>query len=248
MDVRQMLNQTTVDPLGDSLSELQLIQYCGNDKMILNAARVSYANDGDINAPINERDEVLIKYMLKNKHFSPFEHNLITFRVKAPLYVVQEMLRHRIGVSVNQQSARYVEPGKNEPKHWRKFYVPNKFRKQDTVNRQGSVGEIQDNFKDIRNKYIDICDCAFDYYEDLIKSGVCREQARGVLPHSTYTTLYYTLNLRSLMHFLELRLSKSAQWEIRQYAKHMSDIASKIFPVVFKTIDELKLFQYEEND
>lgn len=240
------------DPLRDNISEIELIQACGSDKMIVNAARVSYGNDASINEAVTERDKKLIKFLLRHRHGTPFEHNLITFRVKAPLYVIQEMLRHRIGVSFNQESHRYIQPGQKSTEQGspiRKYYVPQTFRLQDTKNKQSSIGSIDNELNDASKElYINSCDEAFNNYESLINKGVCREQARGVLPHCTYSSLYFTLNLRSLMHFLGLRLPQNAQWEIRQYAKCALILCEPIFPETFEIIKELGILQHEEND
>lgn len=235
------INKNGYDVLGDGISNLQLVQIFGTDRMVVNAARVSYANDVDLHAPVTEKDRKLIRFLLKHHHGTPLEHNLITFRVKAPLYVVQEMLRHRIGTSFNQQSHRYIEPGKGEENVERKFYVPTHFRYQHKTNRQASEGEFPEvDYLRARADYLEACEFSYDQYQKLIDAGVAREQARGVLPHSTYTSLYFTLNLRSLMHFLGLRLEEDAQWEIRQYANQMNWIAEHYFPVTLGVWRELR--------
>lgn len=244
-----------IDPLKDGISELQVVQVCGNDRMIVNAARVSYASDLAADAPLNDKDLKLIKFLIANEHGSPLEHNLITFRVKAPLYVVQEMLRHRIGVSINQLSARYAEPWKNKViggninidgkeypcRFYNLFYTPKTFRLQDSKNKQSSYGSIDSSLDAvIRADYIHSNIRSFETYERLLSHGVAREIARGVLPHSTYTELYYTMNLRSLMHFLHLRLSDAAQFEIRQFASGMKELAAQHFAIVFKIMEEIE--------
>lgn len=236
------------DPLQDGISEIEYIQHCGNDKMIVNAARVSYANDTRLDEEINEKDIKLLKFLIQNDHGTPFEHNLITFRIKTPLYVIQEMLRHRIGTSFNQESHRYIEPGKNiNTGVIRKFYIPNEFRLQDNKNKQSSKGIIENN-EEAKEIYLRQCEQAFDAYNELISRKVCREQARGVLPHCTYSSLYFTVNLRSFIHFSKLRLSKNAQWEIRQYAKYMLEICKPLFPGALSVLSELNILNYEDND
>lgn len=224
-----------IDPLGDGVSCVEYIQHVGSDKMIINAARVSYDKDEIQNIVFNDKDRSLLKYLLDNEHLSPLEHTLISFRVTAPLYVVQEMLRHRIGVSFNQVSHRYTEPDKRE-KLLRKFYKPLKLRGQSQSNKQSSTEDFEPTQKDYE-QYEYACNVAFDVYEKLINNGICREQARGVLPHSTYTSLYITFNLRSLTHFLKLRLSPNAQWEIQQYAKAFFTIAKSFFPETFSLLN-----------
>jgi len=226
------------DVLGDGISSVELIQVMGSDEMIAAAARVSYAKDTSpmpVN-PLSERGQSnakLIRYMIDHEHGSPFEHTLITFRVTAPLFVVQEMLRHRIGVSFNQQSGRFTE---FKPE----FYTPKVFRQQATKNKQSSEGEVK--YAGLtRNVYQMANLAAYESYQSLLRLGVCREQARGVLPHCTYTSLYITFNVRSLMHFLDLRLSPDAQWEIMQYAREFARHFEQFFPLTHRAWMEKRL-------
>lgn len=226
------------DPLGDGVSLVEYIQHTGSDKMIVHAARVSYAADTR-DVEFNPKDRKLLKFLLENNHGTPLEHNLITFKVRAPLYVIQEMLRHRIGTSFNQESYRYIEPGAKSDVICR-FYVPQKFRKQDQKNKQSSTGEFDEVSNDLVTFfYRQQCENAFKTYESLLENGVARELARGVLPHSTYSSLYFTCNIRSLVHFLGLRLDTRAQWEIQMYARAMADIAKSLFPETFDVLKEL---------
>lgn len=245
-----------VDIYGDGVSSVSLIQYCGNDKGIVNAARTSFGNDRSIEDEFNEKDSRLLARLLGDNHGSVLEHNLLTFRLTIPLFVVQELLRHRVGCSFSQLSMRYSEPGKNQEcateelkfgetvlavKYLKKFYTPKIFRRQSKENKQGSAENLSEN-EDIaaRAIYISQCERAFEAYESLISIGVARELARGVLPHSTYTSLYFTCNLRSLLHFLGLRQAPGAQEEIRILAGAMRSIAEKIFPHTFKYFEDKK--------
>ena len=136
--------------------------------------------------------------------------------------------------SYNEISRRYTEVDME-------IYTPTKFRLQSTDNKQASEDNsfIDENaakaatsiLKETNEKLIQI-------YEDLMKNGVCREQARGILPQNMMTTFYATVNLRNLLHFLSLRMDKHAQWEIRQYANAMHDMVKELFPNVMKAFDE----------
>ncbi len=223
------------DPLGDRISSCELIQSVGDDAMICAAARVSYGND--LKSRSDEENFKLIRYLLKHQHGSPLEHNLITYRVKAPLYVVQEMLRHRVGTNFNQQSHRYLDL--TQQKAPAEFYIPQVFRGQSKSNRQASVASETLDQAHARQRYQEGLTLAYQAYEDLIQSGVAREQARGLIPHCTYTSLYFTVNVRSLLHFLGLRLSPDAQWEIQQYALSFKALAEPIFPQTFRAWTEL---------
>lgn len=216
----------TLYPLGDHIGSVSLVQHVGDDKMITNAARVSFA--GDNLTPLNARDEKLIRYLLQHGHGSPFEHNLITFKVVCPIFVDRQMVRHRVGVSKNEISGRYVELRERN-------FQPPQFRKQAPSNRQASVED--DGTLDqagAAQVWQEAWRAAFGAYERLLALGVTREQARGVLPLSLYTESYFTFNVRSLLHFLELRDHEGAQWETRLYARALAQLAEPLFPVTFR--------------
>ncbi len=207
-----------LDPLEDSISSLELIRVSGSDLDIVNAARVSY---GKVSTQVSERDEKLINYLMQYDHTSPFEHNQLSFRVKCPIYVSRQWMRHRMN-SYNEISYRYVKADLE-------FYIPKNWRYQDKNNKQGSIGSFVD--ENLTQIYKDSIEKIMKNYELLLEKGVSREQARGLLPLATYTEFIYTCNLHSLMHFLKLRLSKDAQYEIRAYAKGLLELAKPYFPV-----------------
>lgn len=218
--------QKTLYPLGDDLGSVSLVQHTGDDKMIVNAARVSFG--GDNHAVLSERDEKLIRYLLQHNHGSPFEHNLITFKVVCPVFVDRQMVRHRVGVSKNEISGRYVEM---QERH----FVPPQFRKQAPTNRQASVEDDGTLDQDTAlHVWEESWKEATNAYQRLLELGVTREQARGVLPLSLYTESYYTFNVRSLLHFLHLRDHEGAQYETRLIAKAMAELAEPLFPVTFR--------------
>ncbi len=219
-------------PLGDDLGSVSLIQHVGDDKMIVNAARVSFG--GDNLAPLDGKDERLIRYLLRHHHGSPFEHNLITFKVVCPIFVDRQMVRHRVGVSKNEISGRYVEMQERN-------FTPPTFRKQAPSNRQASVeddGTLDQ--AEAAAVWERAWRSAYEAYRVLLALGVTREQARGVLPQSLYTESYYTFNVRSLLHFLSLRDHEGAQFETQQFARAMGRLARPLFPVVFREWDALK--------
>ncbi|HJZ23963.1 MAG TPA: FAD-dependent thymidylate synthase [Candidatus Babeliales bacterium] len=207
-----------IDPLQDSISSIELIRISGSDIDIVNAARVSY---GKHVTQISDNDHKLITYLLKHRHTSPFEHNQLSFRIKAPIFVVRQWMRHRMN-SYNEISYRYVK-AKLE------FYIPSYWRYQDTINRQGSAGQFNDT--PLLEQYRESLQVSAQTYERLLQSGVAREIARGVLPLCTYTEFIFTCNLHSFMNFLELRAKLEAQYEIRVYAIGMFNLALPFFPV-----------------
>lgn len=214
-----VINQENrIDPLGDGISSVTLVRASGSDIDVVNAARVSY---GKYITQMSERDEKLIHFLMQHNHTSPFEHNQLSFRIKCPLYVARQWMRHRMN-SYNEISYRYV---KVQDEH----YVPTVWRLQDTVNKQSSVGGFQD--AQITQLYNDAIDQAMQAYEKLLAAGVCREQARGLIPMCSYTEFIFTCNLHSLCHFLKLRLSKGAQAEIKYFAYALLKLALPHFPV-----------------
>lgn len=222
----------TLLPLGDDLGSVSLVQHVGDDKMIVNAARVSFG--GDNLAPLSGRDERLIRYLLSHHHGSPFEHNLITFKVVCPIFVDRQMVRHRVGVSKNEISGRYVEMQERN-------FTPPQFRKQAPSNRQASVEDDGTLDQEAAARvWEDAWRAAYGAYQELLALGVTREQARGVLPLSLYTESYFTFNVRSLLHFLELREHEGAQYETRLYAQAMRRLAQPLFPVTFEAWEELR--------
>lgn len=224
--------QNVLYPLQDDIGSVALVQHVGDDKSVVNAARVSFGGDND--APLTERDEKLIKYLLREQHGSPFEHNLLTFKIVCPIFVDRQMVRHRVGVSKNEISGRYVEVGE-------RVYVPRSFRRQAKSNRQASVadeaGEIDQQGAAL--VWQEAWQLAYAAYQRLLDLGVTREQARGVLPQAMYTESYYTFNLRSLLHFLALRDHPGAQFETQLYARALAELAEPLFPVTFRAWREL---------
>jgi len=210
--------RTHIDPLHDGISSIELIRVSGSDLDIVNAARVSY---GKTSTQISERDGALLKFLMEHEHTSPFEHNQLSFRIKAPLYVVRQWMRHRMN-SYNEISYRYVKAPLE-------FYVPSYWRIQDTKNKQSSNGQLVD--PELLAAFHATLTSIKDTYEKLLAAGVGREQARGILPLCTYTEFIFTCNLHSLMHFIKLRTHEGAQYEIRMYAHALLDIAQQHFPV-----------------
>lgn len=216
-----MTDSQILYPLNDNIGSVELVRISGSDLDIVNAARVSYGKES---TKFEERDMKLLSYLIEHKHTTPFEHNSLTFRIKCPLFVARQWMRHRIA-SYNEISYRYVEVPEE-------FYVPNEWRYQDKKNRQGSVGQFTD--EQLKEQYKESLKVALNMYKTLLEKGVAREMARFSLPVSTYTEFFYTCNLHSLLHFLELRMEKSAQYEIRQYANCIYQVVEKHFPTTMK--------------
>lgn len=214
-----------MDPLRDGISQLELEDYMGNDDSPVRAARASFgkANKTGENPQADLR---LTRYLAKHGHLTPFEHTSLKFFVKAPIFVVRQWHRHRIGWSYNEISRRYTE-------EQIEFHIPNKLRKQAKDNKQASlVYDWNDYNTEIRARSAiqDIANSALYAYHWMLEQNVAREQARMVLPQNLYTSMVVTCNLRSLAHFIGLRDHDGAQHEIREYAKGMKMLAAEIFP------------------
>ncbi len=219
-----------LDPLKDGVSSLELLRSSGRDLDVVNAARVCYGKESE---DFSEKDEKLLRYLLVHRHTSPFEHTHLVYRVRTPLFVVRQWMRHRIGVSYNEVSGRYTEMPLE-------FYTPNKWRVADATNKQGSVEATLEKDEETFAAYKRALKTSGDVYNELLANGVCRELARGVLPLCTYTSFIFTCNLVSLFHFLGLRADVHAQWEIQQYANGMRELAKEHFPVSIKAWEELQ--------
>lgn len=218
-----------LDPLEDTISAIELIRVSGSDIDIVNAARVSY---GKRVTELNNHDHKLISYLAKHNHTSPFEHNQLSYRIKSPIFVSRQWMRHRMN-SYNEISYRYVKAPLQ-------FYIPDKWRSQDLVNRQGSVGSFEN--KEFTKKYSEALEKSALVYTELLNQGVCRELARGLLPLCTYTEFIFTCNLHSLVHFLTLRLHEGSQYEIRQFARGLFLLAQPYFPVSLDAWQKAKNF------
>ena len=192
------------------------------DLAVVNGARVSFNQESD---ELGERDEGLIRFLIRERHGSPFEHGYFCFLVKAPLFVVREHHRHRAGHSYNEWSGRYS-------KMEAEFYVPDNVRTQ--VGKPGaySFQPVDDETREqARREIEENGERAFEAYERMLEQGVAKEVARAVLPLSTYTKYYWSCNPRSLMHFCGLRNHESAQWEIRQVAAAAESFLERLMPV-----------------
>ena len=213
---------------------VELQEFCASDKAVSTSARVI---TGD--APWRgEKDEKLIKFMLRNHHTSPFEHGYLRFYVEAPLFVIRQWQRHRTW-SYNEQSGRY----ENEKPV---FYVPDRARLQDAKNKQNSIF-ADDNILDFDTADIvqDSSGKAYSDYLELIDWGIAREQARIILPQNVYHRMIASVDPHNLMHFLFLRMHKDAQYEIRQYAEAIYQLWVDVMPVTADAWYQLNKERFE---
>jgi thymidylate synthase (FAD) len=193
-----------------------------SDLAVVNAARVSFNARSE---EMSERDEGLIRFLMRDRHGSPFEHGYFRFIVKAPIFVVREHHRHRAGHSYNEWSGRYS-------KLEAEYYLPDYIRTQ--VGKPGaySFEPVEPDVREAaREELAAVAEAAFDAYERMLEQGVAKEVARMALPLSLYTKYFWSCNPRSLMHFCSLRNSEHAQYEIRQYAGAAEAFLERLMPV-----------------
>jgi thymidylate synthase (FAD) len=235
--------QRKIEIYNDGVGSVEYVQHMGSDLTIVNSARVSF---GVHKHELDEKDKKLINYLIKHKHTSTLEHNHITFRFKVPLFIRSQHHRHRTW-SYNEISRRYTDINIE-------FYEPKSFRTQHKSNRQASNAEElldpeistywQADVLKGSKKASDIVkwhnERSLELFNDLIEAGVCREQARGVLPQNLYTEYYGSVNLSNLLKFIELRTHDGAQWEIQQVAKACLEIAKDLYPVTVSAYQKIK--------
>ena len=198
-----------------------LIDHLGTESTIVNAARVSF---GKLKSEMDERDVKLLHYLIENRHTSPLEHVVFTFSIHCPLFVRGQWHRHRTW-SYNEISRRYTEIDME-------FYTPEHLRRQAESNRQASFADPEFEDTALRELIREQNMQSLALYNKLLDGGVCREQARGVLPQTMMVTFWGTVDLSNLLHFLQLRDSEHAQYEIREYAVAIRQLIAPIVPNV----------------
>lgn len=202
---------------------VRLVDYMGSDERVVAAARVSYG----AGTKTFREDKALIHYLLKNDHTSPFEQVVLTFHIKLPIFVARQWIRHRTA-RVNEISGRYSIM-KEE------FYLPSldKICPQSTSNKQGreQIPFEEKETKEIQKIMEEAFSATYKAYKKLLDKNLAKELARIVLPLSLYTEWYWQIDLHNLFHFLKLRLHPHAQYEIREYAKVMLELARSIAPI-----------------
>ncbi len=205
---------------------VELLDVFGDDLTVVNAARVSFAKESN---EMSSGDVKLIKYLADHNHVTPFFHPQARFRLKMPIFVAREWFRHQIGFARNEVSRRYVD---TDPEFW----MPTVLRERDTNKKQGS--------KDTEVQYNGHClakmelhnDASLALYKDLMKHGVCPEQARAVLPQSMMTEFIETGSLAAYARLYKLRTDPTAQREIQELAGQVGELLAKKFPVSWNAL------------
>ena len=196
-----------------------------SDLSVVNGARVSFARH---KTEMDESDEGLIRFLMRDRHGTPFEHNSFRFHIRCPIFVAREWMRHRVG-SFNEFSMRYAKASDD-------FYVPEPEDVRSQVGKPGAYSfepvdpELAEQ---TREELRAVYDAAYETYVRLTELGVARELARLVMPMGAYTEFYWTVNARSLMNFVSLRAAETAQREIRRYAEACERFLAEKMPVTY---------------
>ena len=234
-----------------------LIDHMGSDLTTVNAARVSFGKKSwwklfttvgvdvthhkDRHLYLTEKrlgaeDKKLIHYLAKHKHYSPFGHCFASFHIKAPIFVVRQLVKHDY-LRMNEISRRYVD---SEPE----FYVPDVWRGRAKDKKQGSSSDVVDimnyygtNGKDgCDDPYLDSCQIAVEVYEDMLAKGAAPEMARMVLPQSMYTEWYWSGSMDAFANMCILRLKEDTQYETRLVAQQIDKVMGDLYPVSWRCL------------
>ena len=210
-----------------------LVDHMGSDQSIVRAARVSYGEG--TKTVLDDRN--LIRYLMRHEHTTPFEMCELVFHIKLPIFVMRQLVRHRTA-SMNEYSARYSLVTDE-------FYIPNgeNIMPQSKDNKQGRSGEMDATLKlAIQGDMKNIWDEAFKTYKLHLDSyNLARETARSVLPVGSYTECYWKANLKNFLHMIRLRADSHAQWEIREYANAMYNLAKPLFPLAIEAFEDYQV-------
>ena len=202
---------------------VRLDGFMADDLSVVNAARVSFARRKDA---MDESDHGLVRFLMRERHGTPFEHNSFRFHIRCPIFVAREWFRHRTS-SYNEFSMRYAKATDD-------FYVPAPEDVRTQVGKPGAYTFEQvepELAEETRGELEAVYEAAYSAYARLVEKGVARELARAVLPVGAYTQFFWTVNARSLMNFVSLRAAETAQLEIRRYADAVEAFFAEKMPV-----------------
>lgn len=220
-------------------TEVSYVDHMGSDKNVVNAARVSFAKQVDEFDP--EKDTKLINYLAKHNHWSPLAHTSISIRVKAPIFMARQFVKHCVGGVWNEVSRRYVD---DEPEFW----LPKEWRKRADNAKQGSGDETISQMKMVDKNCGESWECevdevaylqideSLDVYEAMLMAGICPEQARMFLPQNTMTEWIWTGSLVFFARVVKLRTDAHAQKEAQEIARKIADVVSPLYPVSWKAL------------
>ena len=208
--------------------EVTYVDHMGDDRMVVNAARVSFSKHVE---EFTEADAKLVRYLANHGHWTPFGHPQITLRLKAPVFVRTQLFKHKVGFTENEVSRRYVD---DEPE----FFFPIFRQRPDNGMKQGSRDEFPVNLEHCEGILLSAHATALKAYKMLLAENVAPEQARMVLPQSMYTEWYWTGSLAAYARMCKLRLDPHAQAETREIAEKISKIIEPLFPISWRALIE----------
>ena len=208
--------------------QVDYVDHLGGDINVVNAARCSFAKE--VKEFDLEKDSKLINYLAKHNHFTPLAHTSVTIRVKAPIFMARQFVKHQIGLVWNEESRRYID---DEPE----FYIPKELRGRPVNAKQGSNGILESSelFTDMIVSESARC---LDLYKRLLEGNVAPEQARMVLPQNTMTNWMWTGSLVAFARVVKLRTDSHAQQEAQELAKLINDVVAPLYPVSWKALME----------
>jgi len=199
---------------------VHLVDSMGTDLSVVNAARVSFAKESD---EFSEKDAKLINYLAKHNHWSPFGHASLQFRIKAPIFVARQLVKHQVGLVWNEVSRRYVD---DEPE----FYIPSEWRLKADDKKQGSSDEFIEYNIESTMEYVK------ETYNNLLKADIAPEMARMVLPQNLYTEWYWSGTLMAFARVCNLRCKEDAQKETQYIAHSIDSLCRTQFPVSWNAL------------
>ena len=199
---------------------VNLIDVMGTDLSVVNAARVSFAKESD---GFSDKDEKLINYLAKHNHWSPFGHASLQFRIKAPIFVARQLVKHQVGLVWNEVSRRYVDDAPE-------FYIPSEWRLKADDKKQGSSNETVDYNIESTIQYVT------ETYNNLLKANVAPEMARMVLPQNLYTEWYWSGSLMAFARVCNLRCKPDTQKETQVIAQMIDYESKEKFPISWKAL------------
>lgn len=211
-----------------STNTVSLEDFMGGDDRVCMSAWVSFGTDDADKLQDRKKVGGLINFLYRERHMTPFESSTFTFRIKTPLFVAREYHRHR-SQSINEWSGRYSEM-------LPEFYLPNPHR---PLIQQGKPGDYHfvpgsdEQYAVAIKSFEKSHKIAWEEYQHMLAAGIAKEVARDVLPLSTYTYFYSTMNARNLMHFLSLRNDSHALHEIRDVAMQMEELFAAKMPLTY---------------
>ena len=205
---------------------VELIDHMGSDLSVVNAARVSFNKESN---KLSSSDTGLIKYLAKHNHWTPFGHASAQFRIKAPVFVARQLIKHQIGLVWNEVSRRYV---KTDPEFW----SPDYWRQSSADVKQGSLRKKASSQNVINHMFSDAERHCADAYKAMLDMGVCAEQARAILPQSLLTEWYWSGTLMAFARVYNLRTTRDAQLETSSVVKEIGTHMEELFPESWKAL------------